>query len=305
MSSDLTITDKQDGFTPNQVAALQQMGVNGASDGDLAVFFHQVQRTGLDPFARQIYMVGRKEWAGRDESGKSTYRIKQNIQVGIDGFRLIARRAAERSHETFGEPSTQWCGGDGVWRDVWLDTVNPPLAAKVVVQRGSGTFTGVATLHEYMGTKKVQDPGNQWHFEPNKMWKEKPAIMLAKCAEALALRKAFPQDLSGLYTSNEMQDDAQETQPVQHEQPVQAVVMSTKGQQDRIAGLMRQGGVRTTAQAQTAFKALTGKDLSLPDQLTHDDAAMLLDAPDMVVSRTREALQGKTDGLQAEAGGAR
>lgn len=299
MSSDLTITDKQDGFTPSQVAALQQMGVNGASDGDLAVFFHQVQRTGLDPFARQIYMVGRKEWAGRDESGKSTYRIKQNIQVGIDGFRLIARRAAERSHETFGEPSTQWCGGDGVWRDVWLDTVNPPLAAKVVVQRGSGTFTGVATLHEYMGTKKVQDSGNQWHFEPNKMWKEKPAIMLAKCAEALALRKAFPQDLSGLYTSNEMQDDAQDTQPAPQEQPVRAVVMSTKDQQDRIADLMRQAGVRTTAQAKIAFKALTGTDLSLPDQLTHDDAAMLLDAPDMVVSRTREALHGKTGGPDA------
>lgn len=299
MSSDLTITDKQDGFTPNQVAALQQMGVNGASDGDLAVFFHQVQRTGLDPFARQIYMIG------RNQKTPNGWETKYTIQTGIDGFRLIARRAAERSHETFGEPSTQWCGSDGVWRDVWLDTVNPPLAAKVVVQRGSGTFTGVATVHEYMGTKKVHDPGNQWHFEPNKMWKEKPAIMLAKCAEALALRKAFPQDLSGLYTSNEMQDDAQETQPVQHEQPVQAVVMSTKDQQDRIADLMRQAGVHTTPQARTAFKALTGKDLSLPDQLTHDDAAMLLDAPDLVVSRTREALQGKTDGLEAEAGGAR
>lgn len=301
MSSDLTITDKQDGFTPNQVAALEQMGVKNASKGDLAVFFHQVQRTGLDPFARQIYMIGRKEWS-RDESGNGGYRIRQNIQVGIDGFRLIARRAAERSHETFGEPSTQWCGGDGVWRDVWLDTVNPPLAAKVEVQRGSGTFTGVATLHEYMGTKKVQGPDNQWHSEPNKMWKEKPAIMLAKCAEALALRKAFPQDLSGLYTTDEMQDEGQEPQ---QEQPVQAVVMSTKEQQDRIADLMRQAGVHNTAQAQVAFKALTGKDLSLPDQLTHDDAAMLLDAPDMVVSRTREALQGKAGGPGVEAGGAR
>lgn len=289
MSSDLTITDKQDGFTPNQVAALQQMGVQKASQGDLAVFFHQVQRTGLDPFVRQIYMIG------RNQKTPTGWETKYTIQTGIDGFRLIARRAAERSHETFGEPETLWCGEDGVWREVWLGS-EPPRGAKVVVQRGRGSFTGVATLSEYAGRKK--------DGSLTSMWASKPALMLAKCAEALALRKAFPQDLSGLYTTDEMQDDAQETQPVQQEQPVQAVVMSNKDQQDRIAGLMRQAGVRTTAQAQTAFKALTGKDLSLPDQLTHDDAAMLLDAPDMVVSRTREALQGKTDGPEAEADGA-
>lgn len=290
MSSDLTITDKQDGFTPNQVAALQQMGVQKASQGDLAVFFHQVQRTGLDPFARQIYMIG------RNQKTANGWETKYTIQTGIDGFRLIARRAAERSHETFGEPETLWCGEDGVWREVWLGS-EPPKGAKVVVQRGRGSFTGVATLSEYAGRKK--------DGSLTSMWASKPALMLAKCAEALALRKAFPQDLSGLYTTDEMQGDAQDTQSGQHEQPVQAVVMSNKDQQDRIADLMRQAGVRTTAQAQTAFKALTGKDLSLPDQLTHDDAAMLLDAPDMVVTRTKEALQGKTDGLQTEAGGAR
>lgn len=290
MSSDLTITDKQDAFTPNQVAALQQMGVEHARQGDLAVFFHQVQRTGLDPFARQIYMIG------RNQKTATGWETKYTIQTGIDGFRLIARRAAERSHETFGEPETLWCGEDGVWRDVWLSS-EPPKGAKVVVQRGRGSFTAVATLSEYAGRKK--------DGSLTSMWASKPALMLAKCAEALALRKAFPQDLSGLYTTDEMQDDAQETQPARQEQPVQAVVMSTKDQQDRIAGLMRQAGVRTTAQARTAFKALTGKDLSLPDQLTHDDASMLLDAPDMVVSRTREALQGKAGGPDAEAGGAR
>lgn len=281
MSSDLTITDKQDGFTPNQVAALRQMGVQNASQGDLAVFFHQVQRTGLDPFARQIYMIG------RNQKTPAGWETKYTIQTGIDGFRLIARRAAERSHEAFGEPETLWCGEDGVWREVWLGS-KPPKGAKVVVQRGGGSFTGVATLSEYAGRKK--------DGSLTSMWASKPALMLAKCAEALALRKAFPQDLSGLYTEDEMHDDVQDAQP---SQPVQAVVMSTKDQQDRIADLMRQAGVHTTPQARTAFKALTGKDLSLPGQLTHDDAAMLLDAPDLVVSRTREALQGKAGGPDA------
>ncbi|MCX8648715.1 phage recombination protein Bet, partial [Bifidobacterium sp. B4107] len=210
MSSDLTITDKQDGFTANQVAALQQMGVQNASQGDLAVFFHQVQRTGLDPFARQIYMIG------RNQKTPNGWETKYTIQTGIDGFRLIARRAAERSHEAFGEPETLWCGEDGVWREVWLGS-KPPKGAKVVVQRGGGSFTGVATLSEYAGRKK--------DGSLTSMWASKPALMLAKCAEALALRKAFPQDLSGLYTEDEMHDDVQDAQPAQ---PVQAVVMSTK-----------------------------------------------------------------------------
>lgn len=287
MSSDLTITDKQDGFTDNQIAALQQMGVQDASQGDLAVFFHEVQRTGLDPFARQIYMIGRRtkvdgQWV-----------TKYTIQTGIDGFRLIARRAADRSHEAFGEPVTAWCGADAVWREAWLDAKHPPLAAKVVVQRGQGTFTGVATLEEYQGTRKVKDQDGSWHAEPTSMWKSKPAIMLAKCAEALALRKAFPQDLSGLYGDDEIQesDPKEDQKPAQQDdQPVQAEVMASKEQQEQVAALMRQGGVSTASQAQIAFKALVGKPISLPEQMTHDEAAMLLEAPNLVVSRTRQAL---------------
>lgn len=284
MSSDLTITDKQDGFTDNQIAALQQMGVQDASQGDLAVFFHEVQRTGLDPFARQIYMIGRRTKV----DGQCV--TKYTIQTGIDGFRLIARRAADRSHEAFGEPVTAWCGADAVWREAWLDAKHPPLAAKVVVQRGQGTFTGVATLEEYQGTRKVKDQDGSWRTEPTSMWKSKPAIMLAKCAEALALRKAFPQDLSGLYGDDEIQGSDPKEDQQQADQPVQAEVMASKEQQEQVAALMRQGGVGTARQAQIAFQALVGKPISLPEQMTHEEAAMLLEAPSLVVSRTRQAL---------------
>ncbi|MGN8690610.1 hypothetical protein ACTND8_11995, partial [Atopobiaceae bacterium HCP3S3_F7] len=65
--SELAITSEQSRFTDRQVATLRQIGLQGATEADLEVFFHHCQRTGLDPFARQIYMIerfqnGRKLW---------------------------------------------------------------------------------------------------------------------------------------------------------------------------------------------------------------------------------------------------
>lgn len=181
----LSIQEGQTEFSPGQVATLRQLGVENATREDLAVFFHQAVRTGLDPFARQIYMIGR--WTKQG--------TKQTIQTGIDGYRLIARRAADRRNEQFGYEDTLWCGEDGQWRDVWLPK-NPPAAAKVTVLRGGERFSAVALFSEYAGTTK---DGSY-----TQMWATKGVIMIAKCAEALALRKAFPQDLSGIYTAEEM-----------------------------------------------------------------------------------------------------
>lgn len=171
----LTIHPDQTTFTPDQQAALQQLGVQANSAADVAVFFHQAKRSGLDPFKREIYMITRK--------GKAT------IQTGIDGFYKIADRATRSAGGTWGIPETLWCGPDGQWRDVWLEKT-PPAAAKVTVERDGSRFTTVALTSEYMAD--------------GPMWKKMPARMIAKCAEALAIRRAFPDDLSGLYTSEEM-----------------------------------------------------------------------------------------------------
>jgi hypothetical protein len=58
-TSDLAIEADQSFWSDKQVAALRQLGVGDAGNADLAVFFHQAKRTGLDPFAKQIYMIGR------------------------------------------------------------------------------------------------------------------------------------------------------------------------------------------------------------------------------------------------------
>ncbi len=199
--SALAIASDQEGFTAKQVAALRQIGAEDATDGDLQVFFHQCQRTGLDPFARQIYLIGRK----------SRGQVKYTIQTGIDGFRLIASRTGQLD----GYEDALWCGEDGQWTDVWLKRT-PPAAAKVTVIRNGARYPAVALFTEYAGTN--------YNGELTQMWASKGALMLAKCAEALALRKAFPQDLSGLYTSDEMQqaNNGRESAPAPQRQRPQS-----------------------------------------------------------------------------------
>lgn len=190
MSSWLALREDQKTFDDAQVKALAHMGVQDAPPADLAVFFHQARRTGLDPFARQIYMIAR--WDGRAKQNKWT------IQASIDGLRIVATRTGEYA----GQDGPYWCGEDGQWADVWL-SAQPPAAAKVGVLRTGFTqpVWGVARYSSYAQTYKDRDTGRE---SPTGTWAKMPDVMLAKCAEALALRKAFPQDLSGIYVAEEM-----------------------------------------------------------------------------------------------------
>lgn len=185
MSTDLIEYDS------GKIDLIKRTVAKGASDDELALFLHACKRTGLDPFMKQIHAI--KRWSAADQ------REIMAIQTGIDGYRLIAERTGKYAGSD--EPVFEENGSG--------HPVKATVTVWKLVEGARCPFTASARWEEYVQKKK---DGAVTSF-----WSKMPYGQLGKCAEALALRKAFPAELSGVYTHEEMQ---QADNPIQVNKPV-------------------------------------------------------------------------------------
>jgi phage recombination protein Bet len=173
-------------FTHEEVALIGRTMMKGASKDDVDLFVSTCERTGLDPFARQIIPSCRNT-----KQGDNWVKVWTWI-VTIDGLRKIAVDSGDYE----GQEGPWWCGKDGAWKEIWTEDKSC-FAAKVLVHR-KGFRTGLAGIARYDAYVQKTKDGR-----PNSVWATLGDHMTAKCAEALALRRAYPNEMAGLYTEDE------------------------------------------------------------------------------------------------------
>ena len=167
---------REHGLRPEQVALLQRTVAKDTTPDEFALFMLVARKHKLDPFTRQLHCV--KRWS--TEAGHKV----MAIQIGIDGYRSMAAR----SHKDYGgvDESEYEYKPDG----------SLLLARVRVWKKGFEHPTVAVAFWDEYKPKDINAP-EAW------AWKKMPKGQLGKCAEALALRKAYP-DLADIYTDEEM-----------------------------------------------------------------------------------------------------
>jgi phage recombination protein Bet len=235
-------------FSDEQRQMIREKYAPGASESDFAVLLAIAQARNLNPLLGQIHFVLR--W----DSNRNAQ--VWAVQVAIDGLRAIAQRTG------------QYAGQD---EPEFVEVNGKLVACKVKVYRkdwGDRACVGVAYFAEYCAYRK---DGALTHF-----WAVKPHIMLAKCAEALALRKAFPEDTSGLYCAEEM-DTGQvpgptpRLDPKSSQKPTSSIPGASPGilaaieltkTREGLAGLAKSIGALPEGSAKQAARLALGKRTS-------------------------------------------
>lgn len=154
-------------FDDSKVKLIKDTICKGATDAELELFLHVCKKSGLDPMLRQIYSIKRGN--------------TRTIQTSIDGLRLIAERTGRYA--------------PGQATAFTYDEKGRLVSATAFVKK----MTTDGTWHEVSSTAFMAE-----YNAGQGLWGKMPTVMLSKCAESAALRRAFPAEMCGLYSDDEM-----------------------------------------------------------------------------------------------------
>lgn len=152
-------------FTPDQLALIKSTVAKGATDNELSLFLYRCQHMGLDPLKPgMVHFIKYGNAPG-------------TVVVGIDGFRAKAQSTGKFAGISRGVIRDDKGKCIGAWCEVRRSDWQAPAREEV-------------SLAEYSTGKA--------------MWAKMPETMIKKVAEVAALRMAFPDDLGGVYSDDEM-----------------------------------------------------------------------------------------------------
>ena len=190
------------------IGVLQTSLYPGAAIGSVKMVLGYCKAAGLDPMQKPVHIV--PMW------DKNTKSMRDVVMPGIGLYRTQAARSGQYAGVTdpeFGPDVTESVGGVSITFPAWCKVTVKRLLGNQVVE-----FAARELWKENYATACKDSAA------PNAMWKKRPYGQIAKCAEAQALRKAFP-EFGSAPTADEMEGREFETEaaPAKQERVIEQV----------------------------------------------------------------------------------
>jgi phage recombination protein Bet len=169
--------------------ALKNSIYSGAKDESIMMVLDYCKAAELDPMQKPVHIV--PMW------DKNLKCMKDTIMAGIGLYRIQAARSnqyAGVSEPEYGKTINSKLDGIAISHPEWCKVTVKKIVQGVLVEFAAKEYW----VENYATAKKDTTA-------PNTMWKKRPFAQLAKCAEAQALRKAFPELVSHHPTAEEME----------------------------------------------------------------------------------------------------
>ena len=172
-------------LTPRMAREFLVSGGGEVTDQEIIMFLNLCKYQRLNPFLREAYLIKYGNAPATLVVGKEVFtkRARRNKDYAGQQAGIVVLKQDGSMESRIGMlklPEEELVGG---WAKVFIENFKEPVEITV-------------PLDEYIGRKKDGDINSQW--------RGKPATMIRKVALVQALREAFPEDFTGMYSQEEV-----------------------------------------------------------------------------------------------------